>query len=126
MPWTRQELAAIGDAEELEIASQRADGTLRRFVTIWMVRVGDALYVRSVKGRDGWWFSGVVDQHAGRISAGGVTKDVAFVEIPANDPVNDAIDEQYKSKYAPYPSAWASVVTPRSKASTLRLDAKGA
>lgn len=124
MSWTQDELDHIDEAEELEIASLRADGTLRKFVTIWMVCVEDALYVRSVKGRDGWWFRGVLDQHAGRISAGGVTKDVTFVEVPASDPVNDVIDEAYKTKYARYPQYWAPMVVPLSQASTLRLDVR--
>ena len=45
--WTNDELAKIGAAEELEIASLRRDGTLRNPVTIWVVRVGDDLCVRS-------------------------------------------------------------------------------
>jgi hypothetical protein len=49
--WTSDELETIGGAEELEIASLRRDGTLRRPVTIWVVRHGDDLYVRSVNGR---------------------------------------------------------------------------
>jgi hypothetical protein len=36
--WTSQELANVGDGEELAIASRRPDGTLGRFVTIWVVR----------------------------------------------------------------------------------------
>ena len=37
-------------AEELEIASLRSDGTLRNPRTIWIVRDGDDIYVRSVNG----------------------------------------------------------------------------
>ncbi|MBP8864811.1 MAG: DUF2255 family protein, partial [Anaerolineae bacterium] len=44
--WTEEELERIGAAEELQLASVQRDGTLRRPVTIWVVRVGDALYVR--------------------------------------------------------------------------------
>ena len=40
-------------AEELEIAASRPDGSLHRFTTIWVVRVGDDLYVRSYRGRNG-------------------------------------------------------------------------
>ena len=54
--WTSEELAKIGDAEELAIASRRPDGSLRPFVTIWVVRTAGDLYVRSVKGRSGSWF----------------------------------------------------------------------
>ena len=49
--WSSDELKKIGTAEELLIASLRRDGTLRNAVTIWVVRVGDDLYVRSVNGR---------------------------------------------------------------------------
>ena len=49
--WTSEELTKIGTAEELRIASLRRDGTLRNPVTIWVVRLGDDLYVRSANGR---------------------------------------------------------------------------
>jgi hypothetical protein len=38
--WTDEELTRIGDAEELQISSLRRDGTLRPYVTIWVVRAG--------------------------------------------------------------------------------------
>jgi hypothetical protein len=78
--WTDTELSRIGAAEELEIASRRRDGTLRNPVTIWVVRQGDDLYVRSVNGRTSSWFRGVEVRHEGHIRAGGVDKDVSFVE----------------------------------------------
>jgi hypothetical protein len=56
--WTSDELNKIGKAEELQIASLRRDGTLRKHVIIWVVRVGDDLYVRSVYGRTSAWFRG--------------------------------------------------------------------
>ena len=49
--WTSDELDKIGKAEELEIASVRRDGALRKPVTIWVVRHGDDLYVRSGTGK---------------------------------------------------------------------------
>ena len=39
--WTSDELDAIGNAEGLELASVRHDGTLRSPVTMWVVRDGD-------------------------------------------------------------------------------------
>ena len=69
--WTSDELTRIGTAEELEIASLRRDGTLRKPVTIWVVRLGDDLYVRSVNGRTSAWFRGTQVRHAGHIQAGG-------------------------------------------------------
>jgi hypothetical protein len=52
---TPEELAAIASPDELEIATRRRDGTLRDPVTIWMVRHGDDLYVRSVNGPTAAW-----------------------------------------------------------------------
>ena len=46
--WTNEELEKIAAADELELASTRSDGSLRKPVTIWVVRYGDDLYVRSV------------------------------------------------------------------------------
>lgn len=45
--WTRHELNKIGQTEELQIAYLRQDGKLRNPVTIWVVRIGDDLYVRA-------------------------------------------------------------------------------
>jgi hypothetical protein len=49
--WTNDEPEAINAAEELDLASVRCEGTLRRPVTMWVVRHGDDLYVRSDNGR---------------------------------------------------------------------------
>jgi hypothetical protein len=56
--WTSEELREIGTAKELRIASLRRDGKLRNPVTIWVVLLGDDLYIRSVNGRNGTWFRG--------------------------------------------------------------------
>ncbi len=109
--WTGEELNRIGNAEELEIAPLRRDGALRKPVTIWVVRVGDNLYVRSYKGRTSAWFRGVQVQHEGRIWAGGVEKDVTFTE--ETDPaINDQIDAAYRTKYGRYPQYVAPMLTP--------------
>ncbi|TMR93957.1 DUF2255 family protein, partial [Nonomuraea basaltis] len=91
--WTSDELTAIGDAEELDLASRPADGTLRRPVTMWVVRAGDALYVRCMNGRSGAWYRGTRTRHQGRISAGGIQADVAFTDAdPGDTAVHDRID----------------------------------
>ncbi len=118
--WTSDELDKIGTAEELQIASLRSDGTLRRRVIIWVVRVGDDLYVRSVNGRTSGWFRGVQARHEGRIWAGGVEKVVTFVE--ETDPaINDKIDTAYRTKYGRYPQYVAPMVTPEVRAATIKL-----
>jgi hypothetical protein len=117
--WTSDELTKIGTAEELQVASLRADGTLRNRVIIWVVRLGDDLYVRSVNGRNSAWFRGVQVRHEGRIWAGGVEKDVTFVE--ASPGVNDQIDAAYHTKYRRYPSSVDHINSPTARAATIKL-----
>jgi len=118
--WTSDELEQIGDVDELQLASARSDSTLRKPVTIWVVRLGDEVYVRSVYGRTSHWFEGIEDRHEGHIRVGGVDKDVRFVE--AGDDVNDEVDAAHRTKYRRYD---ASVVdplfTPEARAATLEL-----
>jgi hypothetical protein len=118
--WTSDELAKIGTATELEIASARRDGTQGKPRTIWVVRVGDDLYVRSMNGRAGGWFPGTQVRHEGYIRAGGVDKDVAFVD--ADPGLNDQIDDAYRDKYRRYgPSIIGGVVNPGARAATIKL-----
>jgi hypothetical protein len=95
--WTNDELDQIATADELEIAPRREDGTLRKPTTIWVVRHGDDLYVRSVRGPGSGWFRGAQVRNEGHVSAGGVEKDVSFV--PADHAIDDELDELYRAKY---------------------------
>jgi hypothetical protein len=118
--WTSDELAKIEQADELQLASLRQDGTQRTPVTMWVVRDGNDLYVRSMHGRSGKWFRGAQTRHEGHIRAGGVDKDVKFDE--ADPAVNDRIDSAYRNKYRRYgANIVGSVVNPDSRASTIKL-----
>jgi hypothetical protein len=118
--WTSGELEKIGAADELQLASTREDGALRKPVTIWVVRLGDDLYVRSVNGRTSHWFRGTEDRQEGHIRAAGVEKDVRFIE--ADDDVNDEIDDAYRTKYQRYGARYVDpIVTPEARAATLEL-----
>jgi hypothetical protein len=118
--WTGDELEKNGAAEELEIAPVRRDGTRRNPVTIWVVRHGDDLYVRSWRGRDGSWFRAAQARREGHISAGGVEKDVTFVE--ETDPgINDQIDATYREKYRRYASYVPPMISSEARATTLKL-----
>jgi len=119
--WTSDELNKIGKAEELLIASLRRDDTLRKSVIIWVVRVGDELYVRSVNGRTSTWFRGVQTRHEGHVRAGGVYKDVTFVEEPDSN-INSQIDTAYATKYRRYAASIISHInSPEARAATIRL-----
>ena len=118
--WTREELEEIAAADELQLASEQPDGTLRKPVTIWVVRLGDDVYVRSVNGRTSHWFRGTEERHEGHVRAGGVDKDVRFVE-PAEE-VNDEIETAYRTKYQRYGAGLVDpLFTPEARAATLEL-----
>ena len=101
--WTDEELGGIGEAKELQLASERPDGTLRPYVTIWVVRVDDELYVRSAYGGNNAWFRRAKASGVGRIRAGGLERDVTFAG-PAPD-VHPDIDAAYHGKYDRYGTA---------------------
>jgi len=98
--WTADELTRIGDATELELAPRRADGTPRSYTTMWVVRVGDDLYVRSAGGPERPWYRHALASGTGRIRAGGIERDVAFDGADPN--LHDAVDAAYHSKYDRY------------------------
>jgi hypothetical protein len=123
--WKSDELAKIGGAEEVQIASVRRDGTPRKPVTVWIVRHGDDLYVRSVRGRSGDWYRGTQEKHEGRIRAGGIQRDVTFVD--ADNDINDQVDAAYRAKYRRYAgSILNSVLTTVARTTTLKLAPRAA
>ena len=118
--WTADELDRIGRATELQIASRRADATLRPFVTIWAVRAGDDVFVRSAHGPANPWFQRALASGRGRIRAGGVERDVVF-DVPEPEAA-DAVSTAYHAKYDAYgPSIVGTVVSPEAVRSTFRL-----
>ena len=120
--WTRNDLGRIGAADELQLASFKEDGALRKPVTLWVVRVGDDLYVRSWRGPTGAWFRHIQLRHEGRISAGGITKDVTFVDVSDDEALNNKIDAAYQSKYQRYSSTYVDpMIAPQARATTLKL-----
>ncbi|MFZ1042306.1 MAG: DUF2255 family protein [Anaerolineales bacterium] len=118
--WTSEELNKIGTTDELLIAPLRRDGTLRNAVTIWAVRLGDDIYVRSVNGRTSAWFRSAQVRNEGHIRAGTVDKDVTFVEESAPE-INEQIDNAYRSKYRRYPSSVDHIVSSDARAATIKL-----
>ena len=122
--WTTQELTQIGRAQQLQLASTRPDGSLRPYVTMWVVRAGDDVYVRSAHGPDNPWFVRAKASGAGRVCAGGVERDVTFEEV---DPgVHAGIDAAYHAKYDRHgPAIVGTVVGPRARDVTIRLVPRG-
>ena len=118
--WTDDELRRVGAAEELQLASRREDGTLRPYVTMWVVRAGDELYVRSAYGPDNPWYRRAKAAGTGHIRVGGVERDVAFAAAEAG--VHAGVDAAYHAKYDRYgPAIVGSVVGDQAVPVTIRL-----
>jgi hypothetical protein len=118
--WTSEQLERIGGSTELELASRRADDTLSSFVTMWVVRVGDDLYVRSAHGPDNPWYRRAAARGSGRIRSGGVDADVSFAR--ASEGVQGDIDAAYHAKYDRYgPKIVGTVVGESAHQVTVRL-----
>jgi hypothetical protein len=123
--WSESQLDKFGSAEEVQIASVGGDGTLGKPTTIWAVRHGDDLFIRSVRGRQAHWFRGTQESHEGRLRAGGVQQDVTFID--AGHDLDAAIDAAYRGKYGRYAgSILNSVLTPEARSATLKLVPRGA
>lgn len=119
--WTNDELSRIEQADELQIAPLRDGGTPPRKTTIWVVRDGDDLYVRAARGRGSAWFRAATERHEGRITSGGVTRDVTLVETDAPS-VCDRIDAAYRSKYGHYSATYFDpLVAEGARNATLKL-----
>ena len=118
--WTAEDLERIEATDNVGISSRRADGSLRRPITIWAVRVGDDVYVRSAYGPENPWFVRARDSGAGRLTVAGHERDVDF-EIPSPD-VDDEVSAAYRAKYERRPPrVVATVVSAEAARCTLRL-----
>jgi hypothetical protein len=59
--------------------------------------LGDPVYVRAYDGTESRWYQAALRQKAGRITAVGMMKEVAFE--PVSGSISDSIDDAYRSKY---------------------------
>jgi hypothetical protein len=118
--WPQDWLERITAAEEIGLTSRRRDGSLRPYVTMWVVRAGGDLYVRSAYGPDTSWYRRATASAAGRIRADGIERDVSFAR--ASPEVQGDIDAAYHAKYDRYgPRIVGSVTGPDTHHVTVRL-----
>ena len=118
--WTDDHLQRIGDATEVQFASRRANGTLRPYVTMWIARAGDDLYVRSAGGPGRPWYRYTLASGTGHVRAGGIEADVTIAAAAAD--AQTAIDDAYHAKSDSYgPGIVGSVVGPTAHDVTIRL-----
>ena len=118
--WRKDELKKIADTDDLHISPFREDGVAYGTPTwIWSVVVGDSLYVRAYNGVASRWYKAAMKQKRGRITAAGVTKNVAFE--PVDGAINDDIDEAYRKKYKNSPYV-QPMIGKRSRSATVKIE----
>ena len=101
--WAKDEVDRIAATDDLHTSPFRDDGKTYGTPTwIWSVVVDGDLYVRAYNGQNSRWYQAALRQKAGRITAAGMTREVAFE--PVEGPMNVRIDDAYGSKYkgSPY------------------------
>jgi hypothetical protein len=120
--WAQDELQKITEATEaddLHISPFWADGTTYGTPTwIWSVAVDGNLYVRAYNRQSPRWYQAAMRQKAGRVLAGGLTREVAFA--PADADMNDRIDEAYRVKHCGSPYL-TPMIGAHARAATVRI-----
>lgn len=117
MPWNAKDLTALSGASEIALATERPDGTTRQAVPIWVVRVGDDLYIRSYHGPGGSWYRQARRHPYAHLRATGVALRVHLEQVGAGVP---GVDEAYWTKYG-RGGYGAAMTTPDAAATTQRL-----
>ncbi len=117
--WKKEELRKIAESDDLHIAPFRDDGKTYGTPTwIWSVVVDDGLYVHAYNGQASTWSQAALKQKAGRITAAGITIEVAFEVV--NGPLNERIDEAYRAKYKGSPYL-QSMIGSRARSATMEI-----
>jgi hypothetical protein len=89
-------------------------------VTIWAVRAGDDLYVRSAYGPANGWYRRARASGEGRVRAAGVEREVSFEQ--AQPTVADTVTAAYHAKYDRHGAAIVgTVVSPEAERLTMRI-----
>ena len=117
MTWSTEALQRIDAAAELRIAVERADGTLRRALPIWVVSTGGHIYVRTWHRRETGWYGRAVSSGRARIQVPGLETDVTVEDIGNRS--RAVVDAAYRAKYGD--TGAGSMVTDAAAGTTLKL-----
>ena len=121
--WSPEQLKRIDESGELQIASRRADGTLRQFVPIWVVSAGGQVYVRTWYRRTTGWYGRVLETGRARVRVPGLEADVTVEDVGESPgELRSPVDQAYRDKYGHFGSgSVGQMVADPAAATTLRL-----
>lgn len=115
---TDDALQHLADVEEIDIGFRRPDGSTGS-TPVWVVRVGDDVLVRSVRGPRGGWYRRLRADPDGWVEDGGHTHPVR-AEPVTDDRLVAAVTDAYAAKYGDSPYVQPLLEGP-SIGATLRL-----
>jgi hypothetical protein len=118
--WTTRQLDAIAQQGQVELEIERRDGSWRPAVRVGVVRLGDALYVRSYRGPDGAWYRAALRTRRGRLQAAGGAYPITLASDDAVD--ETAVDMAYRDAFG-NDAGVRAMQAPGARATTLRVDA---
>jgi hypothetical protein len=119
--WPADDLRLMDAASELQIAVRRPDGSLRRWVPIWVVCADGQVYVRTWYRRDTGWFGQALRSRRARVRVPGLEADVTIEDIgDASNKITADVDAAYGTKYGR--GGAGSMVTAAAAATTLQLN----
>lgn len=116
-PWTAAELGALDRSPLIRVAAARADGTLRPFVMIGHVRIGQDELIRSLNGTAGAWFRAATRSGHGEIDVDGMRLRVAFVRDRGREA---GVDQALRARYG-NDSGVQQMTSPSAREATLRV-----
>ncbi len=108
----------LADVQEIDIGFRRPDGSTGS-TPVWVVRVGDEVFVRSIRGASGGWYRRL------RALPDGEVRDQGHVHPVHAEPVADEdtlgeVTRAYASKYARSPYV-GSLLSEAAASATMRL-----
>jgi hypothetical protein len=112
-------LRHLGEAEEISIGFQRPDGSTGS-TPVWVVSVGEDVYVRSMNGADGGWYRRLRERPHGQVRENGHVHAV-HAEPVVDAATLDAVTRAYEAKYGTSPYL-RPLLGPDAISATLRLD----
>lgn len=120
MPWNSEDLDRISQTDVVHISSYRQDGSQRRPVPIWIVRVADDLYVRSAYGTSGGWYHRALASPLAHLDAAGTAADVRLEPV-TDEGTRQAVAAAYRSKYHSQAASLATMLEQAAAETTTRL-----
>jgi hypothetical protein len=115
-------LRLFDETHEVRVETSRDSDAPEHRTTIWVVTVGRAVFVRSVRGEEGRWYREVTANPAACVAVGNNRIPVRAVPATAEATI-EAVSETYREKYGgTSPGSTQAMLQPKTLPTTLKLE----